>query len=85
MWRLSKALKVARLGALNRSSLSLWNSARHESSTSKDSDVKAEVPYKTLQVINAMRSFRIYRYLLPSLNNCFKHIFMTCNWRSRTK
>ena len=55
MWRLSEALKVARLGALNRSSTCLWNSARHESSTSKDSDVKAEVPYKTLQVMQCNR------------------------------
>jgi len=62
MWRLSKALKAARLGALNRSSSCLWNSARHESSTSKDSDVKAEVPYKTLQVINAMQSLKLFHW-----------------------
>lgn len=52
MWRLSKALKATRLGTLNRWSSCLWSSARHESSTSKDSDVKAEVPYKTLQVMS---------------------------------
>lgn len=52
MLRLSKALKAVRLRALNRSSSCLWGSARHESSTSKDSDVKAEVPYKTLQVMS---------------------------------
>ena len=55
MWRLAKVLRDTRFGALNRSSSCLWSCVRHESSSSKDTDVK-EVPYKTLQVMSCRYS-----------------------------
>ena len=64
MWRVAKVLKDASFGSLNRSSSCLWSCVRHESGTSKDSDVKAEVPYKTLQV-------RIVLKLLKQYRDCF--------------
>ena len=52
MWRLSKVLKDIRWSSINRSTCSLLRGVRNESSSSGDSDVKAEVPYKTLQVLS---------------------------------
>ena len=68
MWRLSKVFRDTKWSSLNRSAAPLVRCVRNESSSSQE-DVKAEVPYKTLQVISLKSRIKAYT---KDLNDIFQ-------------